>query len=87
MKSYEFKLQNEHGLHARPAGLFVQECGKYQSAVSLFKGELKVNGKSMLGLLKMAASKGDSIRIEVEGSDEESALQGLKALVDRGFDE
>lgn len=87
MKSYEFKLQNEHGLHARPAGLFVQECGKYQSAVALFKGELKVNGKSMLGLLKMAASKGDIIRMEVEGSDEESALQGLKALVDRGFDE
>ncbi len=87
MKSYEFKLQNEHGLHARPAGLFVQECGKYQSAVALFKGDLKVNGKSMLGLLKMAASKGDIIRMEVEGSDEESALQGLKALVDRGFDE
>jgi phosphocarrier protein HPr len=87
MKSYEFELKNEHGLHARPAGLFVQECGKYQSAVALFKGELKVNGKSMLGLLKMAASKGDIIRIEVDGTDEETALKGLKALVDRGFDE
>jgi len=87
MKNYEFELKNEHGLHARPAGLFVQECGKYQSTVALIKGELRVNGKSMLGLLKMAASKGDRIRLEVEGVDEMQAVEGLSALIDRGFDE
>jgi len=87
MKVYEFTLQNTHGLHARPAGLFVQECGKFQSSVALFKGDTKVNGKSMLGLMKIAASKGDQLKLEVEGADEEAALAALKALIDNNFGE
>lgn len=87
MKQYEFALQNEHGLHARPAGLFIQACNKYQSAVSLYKADQMYNGKSMLGILKMAASKGDVIRVEVEGTDESEAIAEIKALVNGNFGE
>ena len=87
MKVYEFTLQNTHGLHARPAGLFVQECGKFQSSVALFKGDTKVNGKSMLGVLMLAASKGDQLRVEAEGQDELAAIDAIKKLVDSQFDE
>ena len=87
MKFFEFELKNEHGLHARPAGLFVQVSGKYQSAITLYKGEIKVNGKSLLGLMKMAASKGDLIRLEVDGADEKDAFTSLDQLIDNNFDE
>ena len=87
MKRFEFILGNEHGLHARPAGMLVQLCGKYQSAVSLFKGEQKVNAKSLLGVMKIAASKGDALALEVEGDDEAVAFEAIKALIDRNFDE
>jgi phosphocarrier protein len=87
MKHYEFELKNEHGLHARPAGLFVQVSGKFQSAISLHKGEIKVNGKSLLGLMKMAASKGDLIKLEIDGADEEEALTSLVQLINNNFDE
>lgn len=87
MKKYEFTLQNEHGLHARPAGLFIQTCNKYQSAVSLYKADQMYNGKSMLGILKMAASKGDIIRVEVDGADESEAIADIKALISGNFGE
>ncbi len=87
MKVYEFVLNNAHGLHARPAGLFVQACSKFQSSVSLYKGEVKVNGKSMLGIMKIAASKGDKLKIEIDGADETAAFEALKQLVDTNFDE
>ena len=87
MKRFEFILDNEHGLHARPAGMLVQLCGKYQSAVSLFKAEQKVNAKSLLGVMKIAASKGDALAIEVGGDDEIEALESIKALIERNFDE
>lgn len=87
MKRFEFVLDNAHGLHARPAGMLVQLCGKYQSAVSLFKGEQKVNAKSLLGVMKIAASKGDALAIEVEGDDEAAAHDAIKDLIDRNFDE
>ncbi|GAU78269.1 HPr family phosphocarrier protein [Fusibacter sp. 3D3] len=87
MKQFEFALQNEHGLHARPAGLFIQTCNKFQSAVSLYKADQKYNGKSMLGILKMAASKGDVIRVEVEGTDESDAIAEIKVLIHSNFGE
>ncbi len=87
MKQFEFTLKNEHGLHARPAGLFIQVCNRFQCSVNLYKGDQKYNGKSMLGILKMAASKGDAIRIEADGADESEAIKAIQTLVDNNFDE
>ncbi|MDW7661491.1 MAG: HPr family phosphocarrier protein [Bacillota bacterium] len=87
MERYEFVLENEHGLHARPAGLMVETCSGYNSEVNINKGEVKVNGKSMLGVLMLAASKGDTLSIEVEGEDELDAIAAIKRLIDSQFDE
>ncbi len=87
MERYEFVLENEHGLHARPAGLMVETCTGFVSEVNITKGEVKINGKSMLGVLMLAASKGDSLVIEVEGKDEVDALAAIKQLIDSQFDE
>lgn len=87
MTSFVFKLTNEHGLHARPAGLIVQTCSKFQSKVSLLKNGQPYNCKSVLGLMKMGAAKGDELTLEIEGSDEANALEAMKALISANFNE
>ena len=87
MKSYSFELSNEHGLHARPAGLLIQTCSKFNSQISLIKNGQKFNCKSMLGVLKMAGTKGDALTIEIDGADEAEALNALKALIAANFNE
>ena len=87
MKAYEFEIQNDHGLHARPASMLIQTLNKFQSAVSLFKEGQKYNGKSMLNIMKMAAAKGDVILVEASGDDEELCIEAVKSLVLSGFGE
>lgn len=73
----EVILQNETGLHARPASLFVKEASKFKSDIKLFKNEKEYNAKSIMGLLSMGAAKGDKIIIQAEGEDEETAVKEL----------
>lgn len=73
----EVILQNETGLHARPASLFVKEASKFKSDIKLFKNEKQYNAKSIMGLLSMGAAKGDKIIIQAEGEDEETAVREL----------
>jgi phosphocarrier protein len=87
MKTFDFEIQNEHGLHARPASLLVQTATKFQSAVNLYKEDQKYNGKSMLNIMKMAASKGDRIRVEAVGDDEGKAIEALQSLAAKQFEE
>lgn len=77
----EVVLQNETGLHARPASIFVKEASKFKSDIKLFKNEKQYNAKSIMGLLSMGATKGDKIVIQAEGEDEESAVRVLVDLV------
>lgn len=78
---------NELGMHARAAARFVQESCRFQSEVWLKKGSNRVNGKSIMGILTLAAARGEEIEIEVQGHDETEALEALRSLVDRGFEE
>ncbi|MBN2720138.1 MAG: HPr family phosphocarrier protein [Proteobacteria bacterium] len=78
---------NELGMHARAAARFVQESCRFQSEVWLKKGSNRVNGKSIMGILTLAAARGQEIEIEVQGPDETEALEVLRSLVDRGFEE
>lgn len=87
MIEYKFTLKNEHGLHARPASMFIQEASKFQSAMTLVKDGADFNCKSMIGLMKMGASKGDELLLKIDGADESEALNALKALIDDGFGE
>lgn len=80
-------IKNKLGLHARAAALFVKTANRYASEVRLQKEKLKVNGKSILGVLTLAAGRESKIRILCEGPDADDALEALKNLVDGKFHE
>lgn len=81
------EILNPLGLHARAAAKFVHAAGRFAAHVRVARGDREVNGKSIMGLLLLAAARGSSIRITADGPDEADAIDSLRALVDRGFDE
>jgi phosphocarrier protein len=87
VKTCEIAIQNALGLHARAAAKFVHTAGRYASHVQVARGGREVDGKSIMGLLLLAAAHGSSIKITVNGADEDAALAALCALVECGFDE
>lgn len=74
-------VKNKLGLHARPAALFVQIANKYDAQISVKKGEQLVNGKSIMGIMMLAASRGSKIYIIAEGDDAHKAVEELERLV------
>lgn len=80
------EIKNRMGLHARPAAEFVKAAGAFQSAIFVEKDGLEVNGKSIMGVLMLAAEQGSRMKIRGEGEDAADAVQVLAELVDRGFD-
>ena len=81
------KVKNRLGLHARPAALFVQTAGRFRCQVKVAKGDIEVNGKSMMGLMMLAAEQGSDLKVTMEGEDAAVALAELEKLFDRNFDE
>ncbi|HEY6357522.1 MAG TPA: HPr family phosphocarrier protein, partial [Vicinamibacterales bacterium] len=77
---------NPLGLHARAAARFVQIAGRFASRIQVTRGGRTVDGKSILGLLLLAAAKGSEIDVAVEGDDEEAALDAIGGLIARGFE-
>ena len=82
-----FVIKNRLGLHARPAALFVQEAARHKSSVMVVKDGLEVNGKSVMGLMLLAAESGSKLTVKADGPDEIQALDGLQKVFDRKFDE
>ena len=80
-------VQNQVGLHARPATFFIQKANEYKSTVWVEKEERRVNAKSLLGILSLGIVGGTQIRIIADGADEEAAVDGLVELVESGFAE
>jgi phosphotransferase system HPr (HPr) family protein len=74
-------IKNEQGLHARPAALFVQIANRFESEVIVVKGGDEVNGKSIMGLMTLAAEKGSSIRLKIDGPDAEEAMRELEKII------
>jgi phosphocarrier protein len=87
MKSCEIAISNSLGMHARAAAKFVHTAGSFLAHIRVARGEREVDGKSIMGLLLLAAAQGSSIRISADGPDEEPAIAALCALIERGFDE
>ena len=77
----EVTILNPQGLHARPAALFVQIAMKYDSVIVLRKDEEKVNGKSIMGILMLAAERNSKIMIEANGADAEQAVKELEEFL------
>ena len=82
-----FTIKNRLGLHARAAALLVKTANKFASEVTIEKDGLEVNGKSIMGILMLAASKGTKITLKVEGRDSVLALQTLGRLIENKFGE
>ena len=83
----EVTVQNQVGLHARPATFFIQKANEYKSSIWVEKDERRVNAKSLLGVLSLGIVGGTSSKIIADGSDEETSVESLVKLVDSGFAE
>ena len=80
-------IQNKLGLHARPAALLVKEASRFSANIEIESDGLKVNGKSIMGVMMLAAAYGTDITFIVSGDDAQDAVDALKKLVDDKFDE
>ena len=76
-------IRSRQGLHARPAALFVQVANRFKSAITVRRGRRQVDGKSIMGLLTLAASRGSIIEITAEGPDAPDAMRALEQMVNR----
>ena len=80
-------VQNQVGLHARPATFFIQKANEFKSSIWIEKEERRVNAKSLLGILSLGIVGSTQIRIIADGADEQEAVTALTELVDSGFAE
>jgi phosphocarrier protein len=87
MNETTVEIVNRAGMHARPASEFVKLAGRFEADIRVAKDGLEVNGKSIMGVLMLAAECGSTIAIRAEGGDADEALAALAALVSRGFEE
>jgi phosphocarrier protein HPr len=83
----ELAIKNRLGLHARAAARFVHTASRFRSRVTAGRDGRVMDGKSILGILLLAASQGTAIEVTAEGEDEEQAMDALATLVDTGFGE
>lgn len=87
LEKSEYKIVNRLGLHARAAAQLVQTANRFLSDVTIEKDGNEVNGKSIMGLLMLAAPQGSTITVTVSGEDAEEAMQVIGTLIDDGFGE
>lgn len=87
MQEQEFIIVNKLGLHARASALFVKTAMPFVSEVKVAREDVEVNGKSIMGIMMLAAAKGSTIRLRIEGDDENEAMAALGELVRNGFGE
>ena len=87
MLTNDFLIINKLGLHARASALFVKTASRFAAEVRLSKEGVEVNGKSIMGIMMLAASKGTTVTLSVEGADEAEAMQSIGDLITNGFGE
>ncbi len=80
-------IQNRLGLHARPAAMFVKIANRHKAEIWVEKDGEQVNGKSIMGLMMLAAGQGSKLSVSVEGPDAEKAMEELELLIERRFEE
>ncbi|MFP6879907.1 MAG: HPr family phosphocarrier protein [Roseibacillus sp.] len=87
MPSRELTISNKLGIHARPAAQFVKMASRYDAEIRVEKDGEEVDGKSIMGLMMLAAGHGSVLNVMAEGNDAEDALTAIEALVGRNFDD
>ncbi len=86
MPACELTIPNEEGLHARPAAKFVKLASQFSSEIWVEKDDEEINGKSIMGLMMLAAAQGSVIKVSAEGDDAEQAIAKITELVNSGFE-
>ncbi len=81
MVEKEIKVLNPHGLHARPASIFVKIANRFVSDITVCKDNESVNGKSIMGIMMLAANQGAVVKIQAKGADAEEAMRELEAFL------
>lgn len=87
MKKQQFTIVNRLGLHARAAAQLVQTANRFHADVTVEKDGVEVNGKSIMGILMLAAPKGSRIGVSVTGTDTDDAFKAIAQLIENGFGE
>ncbi|HEY4641579.1 MAG TPA: HPr family phosphocarrier protein [Thermoanaerobaculia bacterium] len=87
MSQRDIEIKNKLGLHARAAAKLVHTAARFKSDIKIRKGEEEVDGKSILGILLLAAGRGSVITVRANGDDENEAMDAIQELIDRKFDE
>ena len=87
MVTRQIEIKNKLGLHARAAAKLVHSAARFKSDIKIRKGDEEVDGKSILGILLLAAGKGATITVSADGEDERGAVDAIENLIDAKFDE
>ncbi len=87
MLDQEFTIVNKLGLHARASALFVKTASRFRADIKIEREGIEVNGKSIMGIMMLAAAKGTRIIVRIEGEDESEAMAALGELITNGFGE
>ena len=87
MLQQDIEISNKLGLHARASAKLTQMAGQFQSEIWIARNERRVNAKSIMGVMMLAANKGSTICLEIDGADEDAAMQALTALIADRFGE
>ncbi|HIJ80681.1 MAG TPA: HPr family phosphocarrier protein [Desulfuromonadales bacterium] len=87
MLQKEYLIVNKLGLHARASALFVKTASRFSSEIKLSREGIEVNGKSIMGIMMLAASKGTTVSLVADGADEVEAISTIGALIEDGFGE
>ena len=83
----EVTIRNRAGLHTRPAAGLVKLAAQFKSEFFIYKDGFEINGKSIIGVMTLAAEQGSTLQLKFDGEDEEQAMQAVVGLFERGFDE
>ena len=81
MKTFEYTITDELGIHARPAGMLVKEASKFASKIMIASPKKEVDAKRIMGVMSMGAKKGDTLRFTIEGADEDAAAEAIGAFL------
>ena len=87
MISKDFTINNKLGLHARPSAQLTQIAGRYESEVFIARNGRRVNAKSIMGVMMLAAGPGSTVTVDAEGPDEKQAIDAIGVLIESGFGE
>ncbi|CAG0951878.1 HPr family phosphocarrier protein [Geobacter sp.] len=87
MLDQDFTIVNKLGLHARASALFVKTASRFRADIKIEREGIEVNGKSIMGIMMLAAAKGTVIKVKIEGEDEAEAMAALGELITNGFGE